>query len=155
MSGLLIPIVAMFIPLVAVGGGIVVALFRTHAQQRVAEWAMKERIAAIEKGVDPATLPPLPRVGDPAELASRAVSPRQKALEVSQGLFIAGTVTCFSGMGLAVLFVMIDAGPRNLWAIGALAVFVGLGLLVSAAVVRRGAADQPEVPPGHQATPAR
>jgi DMSO reductase anchor subunit len=139
--------VAMFIPIVAIAGGIMVAIFRTHAQQRVAEWAMKERIAAIEKGIDPATLPPLPKVGDPEEAASRALSQRQRALELSQGLFIAGAITCFSGLGLAVLFVLLDVGPRNLWSVGTLAIFVGVGLLVAGGVARQGAAERPDLLP--------
>jgi len=152
MYGALIPIVALFIPIVAIGGGIIVAIFRTHGQQKVAEWAMKERIAAIEKGLDPATLPPLPTVGDPSEQKYQAASPRQKALETSQGLFIAGAITCFSGLGLAVMFVLLEVGPRNLWAIGLLAIFVGVGLLVSGGLVRHSAAEQPDALPGRAST---
>jgi hypothetical protein len=134
-------IVAMFIPIVAIAGGFLVAIVRTRGQQQVAEWAMKERIAAIEKGLDPATLPAPPTVGDPEELAQRALSPRERALEMSQGLFIGGAITCFSGLGLAVMFVLMDVGPRNLWAVGLLAIFVGAGLLVSGGLVRHGAEE--------------
>jgi len=144
--------VVMLIPIVAIAGGILVAIFRTRSQQKVAEWAMKERIAAIEKGLDPAALPPLPTVGDPDELARRALSPRQRALETSQGLFISGAITCFSGLGLAVMFLLLDVGPRNLWAIGLLAIFVGAGLLVSGGLVRQAASEQPDALPGRAST---
>ncbi len=147
----MIVLLAMSIPIISIIGGFAVAMFRTHGQQRVAEWAMRERIAAIEKGIDPATLPPLPTVGDPEELAQRARSPRARALELSQWLFVAGAITSFSGLGLAAMFVLLGVGPRNLWAIGALAFFVGAGLLVAGWVVRLGAAEQPDAVPGRPA----
>jgi hypothetical protein len=112
---------------------------------------MRERIAAIEKGIDPATLPPLPTVGDPEALANQARSPRERALELSQGLFIGGAITSFSGLGLAAMFVLLGVGPRNLWAIGALALFVGAGLLVAGWVVRQGAPEPPDAVPGRPA----
>jgi hypothetical protein len=144
----------LLIPIVAIVGGITVAIFRTYGQQKVAEWAMKERIAAIEKGLDPATLPPLPQVGDPEELATGAMSPRQRAIRTSEGLFIAGAITCFSGLGLALMFVLLDVGPRNLWSVGALAIFVGVGLLVSGGLVRQGASERPDLLPD-RSPPAR
>ena len=173
MYGILIPIVAMFIPIVAIVGGITAAIFRTVGQQKVAEWAMKERIAAIEKGIDPATLPPLPVVGDPAELAMReriaaiekgidpatlpplpsvgdpgelrdgARTPRERALELAQGLHIAAAITFTAGVGLALMLAALTHGEyKPYWVIGVLPMCVGLGLWLSARVVERGAAPK-------------
>src|SRR5947199_6298054 len=51
---------AMAIPIVAIVGGITVAVVRTLGQQRIAELAHRERIAALERGIDPAKLPAAP-----------------------------------------------------------------------------------------------
>jgi hypothetical protein len=153
MYAVLIPIVAMFIPIVAIVGGITVAIFRTHGQQKIAELAMRERIAAIERGLDPATLPPLPTVADPAE-RSAARSPRERALETGQGLRIGGLVTLGAGLGLVALFFLIpEAREHTLWAIGAVPSLVGVSLLASGEVVLRGA--PPATPPGAAVTTSR
>src|SRR5881397_1353510 len=55
-----IPIVALAIPIVAIIGGITAGIIRTLGRQRLIELAQRERIAAIERGVDPAKLTPLP-----------------------------------------------------------------------------------------------
>ena len=55
-----VSIFAMGIPIVAIIGGITVAIVRTIGQQRLAELAHRERIAALERGVDPSKLPPAP-----------------------------------------------------------------------------------------------
>jgi hypothetical protein len=140
MSPLLVPLFAMVIPIVAIAGGMTVAAVRTFAQTRVAELGMKERIAAIEKGVNPATLPPLPAVGDPSELRSEPATPRERALQTAQGLSIAAVITFSAGVGLALLFFIIpDTRERALWALGVLPIFVGLGLGAAARIVRGGA----------------
>jgi hypothetical protein len=140
MSAVLIPIFAMFIPIVAIAGGLTVAAVRTFAQTRVAELAMKERIAAIEKGLDPGKLPPLPQVGDPSELRSEASTPRERALQLAQGLAIGAAITTFAGLGLSImLFVLPEAREHSLWVLGAVPVFVGIGLAVASRIVRQGA----------------
>jgi hypothetical protein len=135
----LVPIVALFIPIVAIGGGILSAVFRTHAQQRIAELAMQERIAAIQKGIDPATLPPIPSVADPAALAVETISPRTRALRRAQGLLVGAVVTFFAGVGLAIMLTAMDHRNENLWVVGVLPAFIGLGLGAASWIVRRGA----------------
>ena len=140
MLGLLVPLFALAIPIIAVTGGLTVAVVRTLAQQRVAELGMRERIAAIEKGLDPATLPPLPAVGDPGELRADAATPRQRALRTAQGLAIAAVITFTAGVGLAIMFfVLPETRDRSLWVIGVVPVFVSLGLGAAGAIVRGGA----------------
>ncbi len=143
MNPVLIPIIAMFIPIVAIAGGMTVAVFRTRGQQKIAELAMRERIAAIEKGLDPSRLPPLPSLADPDDF--RPASPRERAMRTSTGLRIGGIITLAAGLGLAVLFIAIpDARDRSLWALGMVPVFVGVGLVVAGQVVRNTA--PPETP---------
>jgi len=132
-----IVVVALFIPIVAIVGGITAAIFRTHGQQRIAELAMKERIAAIEKGLDPARLPPLPSVADPGELREGALDPHERAARTVQGLRIGGVVTCAAGLGVGALLHALPAtGALNLWVVGLVPVFVGLALLLSSRLVR-------------------
>jgi hypothetical protein len=150
MFNLLVPLFALAIPIIAVTGGLTVAVVRTFAQQRVAELAMKERIAAIERGLDPGTLPPLPKVGDPAELEREAASPRQQALRTAQGLQIAAVITGASGLGLAILLAVLPE-PREhlLWVLGVVPICVAAGLWVAGGLVQRGAPPEPPaaVPP--------
>src|SRR5689334_14916394 len=48
------------IPIIAIIGGITMGIIRTMGEQRLAELARRERIAAIERGIDPDKLPPMP-----------------------------------------------------------------------------------------------
>ena len=53
----LIPILIIAIPIMAIAGGIVVGVVRMIGQQRLLELAQRERIAAIERGIDPGKIP--------------------------------------------------------------------------------------------------
>jgi len=144
MFAVLIPVVAMAIPIVAIVGGITAAILRTRGQFQIAELAMRERIAALERGIDPKTLPPPPAVSDSGNLQREAATPRQRALETAQGLSIASVITISSGIGLVVLLEVIpDARAENLWAIGVLVVLVGVSLGLSGLIVRRNAPVEP------------
>jgi hypothetical protein len=146
MFNALVPIVALAIPIVAIIGGITAGIVRTLGQQKIAELAMRERIAALEKGLDLARLPALPTVGDPGEASFHAVTPRERALRTSQGLRIGGLVTVAGGTGLAVLLVAIPESRETLiWLIGLIPVLVGLALLAAGQMVRREA--PPAAPP--------
>ena len=59
----IIAVLVFAIPVVAVIGGITAGIMKTRGQQRLIELAQRERIAAIEKGIDPAKLPLLPVIG--------------------------------------------------------------------------------------------
>jgi len=136
MFAILIPIFAMMIPIVAIAGGITVAVFQTIGQRKIAELAMRERIAAIERGLDPAKLPPLPDHG----LHRDARTPRERALATAQGFYVAALITFASGLGVSVLLFFIEATrERPLWPIGLVPMFVALGLGAAGALVRRDA----------------
>lgn len=133
----LIPIVALAIPIVAIVGGITAGIVRTLGQQKIAELAMRERIAAIERGLDLSKLPAPPTVADPGEAAYHASTPRERALRTSQGLRIGGLVTTAGGAGLALLLAAIPEVPRLVWLIGVIPVLVGIALLLSGQMIRR------------------
>jgi hypothetical protein len=133
-SDWLIPMFAMAIPMVAVTGGIVIAIVQALGRQRMIELAQRERIAAIERGIDPATLPPL-NIGK-SDLSGLDFGDRHSPLRRAQGLVIGGLVTLFAGFGLSILLRSVnDPDANSAWAVGLIPMLVGLALLISAFVV--------------------
>jgi hypothetical protein len=118
-------------PCLAIIGGIAAAILKTRGQQRLMDLAQRERIAAIERGLDLAQLPPYP---------AAAVSPRAAALRRAQGLTIGGVLSLAIGIGLSLTMLLLpEHDGREAWPIGFVPVCVGLALLICARVVRRGA----------------
>lgn len=128
-----VPFLIFTIPIIAVVGGIATGIIRMMGRQRLVELAQQERIAAIQRGVDPAQLPPLQ-----ADLMSDSpFSPQESDRRRRQGLLIGGIVTLFAGIGIAMfLWILRPDGERYVWAIGLIPIAVGLGLLLSALIIR-------------------
>ncbi len=149
-AGVLVPLFAIAIPIVAIVGGITAGIVRMILKARTIELAQRERIAAIERGVDVSKLPPLPGNidGDDTPIF---LSPREAALHRSRGLVVGGIVTLAVGVGLALmLYFLVDGEDRaRVWAIGLIPALVGVGLLLSSMVMRRAAdesSDRPAAP---------
>ena len=119
----------MAIPIVAIIGGITVAIVRTLGQQRMAELAHKERIAALERGVDPAKLPPPPVIDYGP--AYGTYSPQRR----HHNLMIGGIVCTVVGIAIA-LFLHLMETEKNAWAVGLIPFGTGIALLLSAALVK-------------------
>ena len=130
----IMPIMVFSIPIVAIVGGITMGIVRTMTQSRIIEDAQRERIAAIQAGIDPTKLPPIPNT-DFGEAHDVARDPEQAQHRRTNGLMVGGLVTLFTGFGLAIFFLFMDTGS-NSWAIGVIPAFVGLGLLLSSFLVR-------------------
>ena len=145
-GGILVPIFSMAIPIVAIVGGITAGIVRMVLKARAMELAQRERIAAIERGVDISKLPPLPGTidGDDTPLF---YSPRQAALHRSRGLLVGGIVTLAVGIGLGVMLAVLNDGSERVWAVGMIPAMIGLALLISSVVMRR-AADEDQVQQG-------
>jgi hypothetical protein len=145
---MLITLFALSIPIVAIVGGIAAQIVRTQSQQKIAELAMKERIAAIEKGLDPADLPPVPSLSASGELLG-PMTPRGRALRTSLGLAIAAAITVASGLAVIVLLL---AFPQSqaFWQVGLVPVLVGAGLGAASWLVRRNAPPEPPAAPAHR-----
>jgi len=124
-----ISFVAVGIPFLAIVGGILMAIVRMRGEQKMAELARRERIAAIERGVDLDKLPP---VAAPDSYGS--YDQGNGRLRRAHGLLIGGAVLIAVGLGLAVLFFAVEPEKRH-YVIGVLPFMVGLALIVSSVLV--------------------
>ncbi len=146
--GEFVPIIALAIPIVAIVGGITAGIVRTLGRQRLIELAQRERIAAIERGVDPSKLAPLPVSALDDEPETWNMSQYDRDRRRSQGLMIGGIVTLAVGVGL-MAFLNIIEQHDNVWAVGIIPATIGIALLLSAWLVRprRNGGGQPMSPP--------
>ena len=120
-------IMALTIPIIAIIGGITVGIIKSIGRQRMQELAQRERIAAIERGMDISKLPP-PQFSDPDD-AQGPVS------RTRQGLLIGGIVTLFAGAGVSFMLLFVS-GDDGVWAVGAIPMAVGAGLILSFKLIR-------------------
>jgi hypothetical protein len=134
------------IPLVAIVGGITFGIVKSLSKQRLIELAQKERIAAIERGLDPDKLPSLEL---PAGLFEKnGMTFEQKQVRRSQLLMIWGVITSSFGVAMAAMLFLIEGDPEA-WAPGILFVMVGVALMISARIVKPAPEEtsKPEVRP--------
>jgi hypothetical protein len=124
------PIMIFAIPIIAITGGIAMGIIRTMGRQRMMELHQRERIAAIERGVDVSKLPPPVLPADDWDDHGTPRAPKHRA----QGLLIGGIITLFSGIGITVFlhFVTEESGA---WAVGIIPAMVGAGLLLSSFLI--------------------
>ena len=135
-AGILIPLLALSIPIVAIVGGMTAGIFRMYSRQRTFEMIQRERIAAIERGLDPDKIASLQRpmmfdehgmYGDHAMMHERR----------RQGLLVGGVVTLFVGIAVAVfLNGVTDGDDKNVWMVGLIPAAVGIALLLSSVLIR-------------------
>ncbi len=143
-SGVLVPIFSMAIPIVAIVGGITAGVVRMILKARMMELAQRERIAAIERGVDPSKLPPVPNNLDPDSDTSLYTTPRQVALNKARGLMVGGLVTLGVGLGLGLMLGLLAHNESEpVWSVGLIPTMIGIALILSSWFMHR-AADQDE-----------
>jgi hypothetical protein len=128
-----VPFLVFSIPIIAVTGGIVAGIVKSIGRQRLAELAQRERIAAIERGIDPTKLPALiPPAGDDQFGAFHPYGTRHRA----QGLLVGGIITLFAGLGVSTfLMILKPDGSEPIWAVGLIPAFVGFAMLISSWIV--------------------
>lgn len=117
------------IPIIAVVGGITMGIIRTVGNQRMAELARRERIAAIERGVDPDKLPPVVGVEGYEDTGYG-----NGRLRRAHGLMIGGFITIAAGIGLSILFYAMEPHEKH-FVIGLFPILVGAALLLSSRVI--------------------
>ena len=101
------------IPIVSIIGGIVTGVVRTLGKQRLIELAQRERIAAIERGIEPSKLPPLPVFTDNDEAGYGPDFLRRTQRNRHQGLLIGGIVTLAVGTSLAIMIRVLQPGDTS------------------------------------------
>jgi hypothetical protein len=148
-GGNLVPIMVFMIPIVAVAGGITAGIVKTLSRHRLIELAQRERIAAIERGIDPTKLPPLPAVMGDDDTGPVYMSIRQATQQRARGLLVGGIVTLSVGVGLAAMLYFLVDGEDNgrVWAVGLIPALVGVALLISSWLYSGFAASDPAEPP--------
>lgn len=122
--------VAVFIiPLVSIIGGITMGIVRVLGQQRLAELARRERIAAIERGMDPDKLPQAHDLDglDPYGAGNGR-------LRRAHGLVIAGLILIAVGVSLMVLLQQVEPHKSH-WVLGLMPLLVGIALLLASRIV--------------------
>lgn len=123
-------IIFLAIPMVAIIGGIVNGIVKTNARTRMMELSHRERIAALERGVDPNQLPPLklPEEGD-------RLSFPERQLKASQTLLITGLAFGLGGLAFAFFLMLVE--PREaVWPMGLIFTAVGLALFIGSTVMK-------------------
>lgn len=119
------------LPISALIGAITIGILKTLHRQKMVELAMKERIAAIERGVAPSDLPPLALNGHHTE---------KKQADRSKTLLVTALILIGFGIGLIAMLLLANGGG-NAWPIGLLFIAPGLSLLIAAKVVKPSADD--------------
>ena len=121
-------IFAILIPVIVVIGGITLAIVRVFTQARLEELARRERIAAIERGVDPEKLAAI--TGASADSYSMGNSRLKRA----HGLLIGSFILMAFGVGIGILGYTLEPRESH-WVMGLLPFLIGVALLASSAVV--------------------
>jgi energy-converting hydrogenase Eha subunit A len=132
----IVPLLVFSIPIIAIIGGIVAGVVRTIGNQRLIELAQRERIAAIERGVDLSKLPPFPG-GSVGDFGGLYLSPADAARRRAAGLRTGGIIAIAVGVSVALVLRLITsdhsgASERHIWAVGIIPATVGIALLISA-----------------------
>jgi hypothetical protein len=138
-AGDLVPLMALSIPIVAIVGGITAGIVRMLQRQRAFEMVQRERIAAIERGLDPDKIASLqrPMIFDDHGIYS---DPVVAAEHRRQGLLIGGIVTLFVGIAICIFLYGVagghDGDDAKVWTVGLIPAAVGIALLLSSFLIR-------------------
>jgi hypothetical protein len=128
----LVPFLVFAVPLVAIAGGILAGIIKTVSSHRLMEVVVRERMALIARGVDPAKIP----ASAGAALAGASLlSMRDVTRLRAQGLLVAGFVTLAGGASFAIVTGALNSWESGDWGVGVVAASIGLALLLSGAII--------------------
>ena len=133
------PLFALSIPIVAIVGGITAGIVRMYHRQRAFKLMQRERIAAIERGLDPDKIASMQR---PLLYDDHGIytDPHMQAERRRQGLMIGGIVTLFAGVAVAIFLNGVAGGhhgdDEQVWMVGLIPAAVGVALLLSSFLIR-------------------
>jgi hypothetical protein len=131
---LFVPFLVFAIPIVAIAGGILAGIIRNVSAHRLMEVAVRERMALIARGVDPARIPGLPGGAGAALFPFRSFAEHSRFR--AQGLLIGGLVALLGGIALGVFMGLTESWESREWAVALVPASIGIALLVSSAIVR-------------------
>ena len=120
---------------IAIIGGIASGMVRGFQRQRMVELLQRERVALIERGVDPEKIPALNQQAIVTAFGGGIADERVSAEKRKQVLVIVGLVFTFIGIGLG-FFLSQVAGDDHVWAVGLMPLSIGLALLLGSRVVK-------------------
>lgn len=133
----LVPLMALSIPIVAIVGGITAGIVRLIQRQRAFELIQRERIAAIERGLDPDKIAALQR---PLVYNDHGLytDPHMAAGHRRQNLLVGGVVTLFVGVAVAIFLYGVADGSEGekAWLVGLIPAAVGVALILSSFLIR-------------------
>jgi len=125
----IVPVLVFGIPIVAIAGWLLARVIRTISAHRLLEAAVRERMALVARGVDPARIPAAGAYGGPGTDA--AGYDRYRA----QGLLVWGLTLLAGGVTFALVAGTLDAWTEGDWPLGVVAAAIGVALLVSGAII--------------------
>ena len=140
LTPVLVILVSALVPIVAIIAGVTAGIIKSNARRRLLELAQRERIAAIERGVDPDRLPKLH-----VEPEDGGLTFEQRQLRRSQALTIWGLVLTALGLTLY-LAIGLSQGDFAEPAPTLMFLGVGIALLLSGRMVRPREEDLPRPP---------
>jgi hypothetical protein len=134
-----VPFLVFAVPIVAIAGGILAGIIKNISAHRLMEVAVRERMALIARGVDPARIPGLSAGAGPGlfPLFSFADHSRFRA----QGLLIGGLVTLLGGIALGAFLGLTGSWESREWTFALVPASIGVALLVSSLIVRAQGGD--------------
>jgi len=134
-----VPFLVFAIPIVAIAGGILAGIIRNLSAHRLMEVAVRERMALIARGVDPARIPQLPASMGSGFFPFRSFTDHSRFR--AQGLLVGGLVTLLGGIAFGAFLGLTESWESREWTVALVPVSIGLALLVSSAIVRAQAGD--------------
>jgi hypothetical protein len=136
---IIVPFLVFAVPIVAIAGGILARIIRSISAHRLMEVAVRERMALIARGVDPARIPGLSAGAGFGlfPLLSFADHSRLRA----QGLLIGGFVTLMGGIAFGAFLGLTESWESREWTVALVPVSIGIALLVSGLIVRAQGGD--------------
>jgi hypothetical protein len=136
LSDLIVPLVLSLVVL-NVLGAIIGALMKLRGRQKRMELLQRERIAAIERGIDPANLPDLQEPLSTTGGFDPSFAPGERDRRRAQSFTLAGILTLSIGVGGSLFFLVVEEHGEA-WTIGIIPIFLGIALLICGRLVRRG-----------------
>ncbi len=104
------------------------------------EVVVRERMALVARGVEPARIPGWPGGAGFGLLPLLSFTDQSRLR--AQGLLVGGLVTLLGGLALGAFLGLTESWESREWTVGLVPVSIGIALLVSSAIVRAQGGDE-------------